>query len=512
MRGPIAVASFLVFGLLAACGGNPGFSICENQVPPPEACMTSCDPAPGAPNTCPSGFHCSPDGKCDARCTQGGGECGDGYRCTPDGRCVGENECVNLECNVVDCNAMGMPDTSLSGKVFAPNGTLPLYGVNVYVPNDASFPLPAFPEGAQCSRCIDGLPGSPIASAITDDQGNFTIYNLPSGTNIPLVITIGKWRRQITIPVVNQCTSNTLGAAETRLPKNKSEGELPKIAVTTGDADSMECLARKLGIEDSEITPSTGAGRIHLYGGNGVGKLKAGFAGGSGQNLTGAEPFWNSIDTLKSYDIVILSCEGAQLQGATNKTQGALDAMKAYADLGGRVFASHWHNIWISGKFQNGVGAPTPAVWNTIGTWQDVANLNTATDVIDEINNPKGPAFSNWMVNVGASTTRGQFPVTQPRITNTSLDLARSERWVYLPPGAQNAAQMFQFTTPNETSPDQRCGKVVFTDMHVSGSRVQNQDYPDSCVGGANNLTLSPQEKALAFMFFDIASCVGAVF
>jgi hypothetical protein len=41
---------------------------------------------------------------------------------------------------------------------------------------------------------------------------------------------------------------------------------------------------------------------------------------------------------------------------------------------------------------------------------------------------------------------------------------------------------------------------------------VSGQAYPASCVGGATNLELTPQEKALAFMFFDIASCVGPIF
>jgi hypothetical protein len=413
--------------------------------------------------------------------------------------------CVGIECNVVDCGAMSLPPTSISGTVFAPNGTLPLNGVNVYVPRD---PLPPFVEGATCDRCESSLPGSPVVQTTSDAAGNFRLDNVPAGADIPLVITTGKWRRQITIPSVSQCSDNTVGAAETRLPATKAEGDIPKIAITTGDADSMECLARKLGIADAEITNNAGSGRIHLYAGNGVNRFNGGFAGGAGQNLSGAGPFWSSVDSLKAYDIVILSCEGSQL-GGTNKLQGDLDAMKAYADLGGRVFASHWHNIWISGKFQGGIGAPTPVVWSTVGTWQDTGSFD-GLEAIDEVSNPKGPQFADWMLNVQGSTVRGEFPVTQGRLTSQTIDTARVEQWVTRKDGNMNP-QMFQFTTPNEVASDQRCGKVVFTDMHVSGSR-QGGDYPDSCVGGAGNLALTPQEKALAFMFFDIAGCVGGIF
>lgn len=72
----------------AACGQKPSGSLCANQVPPPTACNTACDPSPGVPSPCPGGYHCSPDGKCDAFCTLGGTECGDGYTCTADGHCV----------------------------------------------------------------------------------------------------------------------------------------------------------------------------------------------------------------------------------------------------------------------------------------------------------------------------------------------------------------------------------------------------------------------------------------
>src|SRR5262249_18452568 len=85
----IAVVAFL--GLAVGCSAHHGESFCDNKVPPPAECMVACDPSPGAANTCPAGFHCTPDGHCDAVCTPGGTDCGAGYECTPDGRCVPSN-------------------------------------------------------------------------------------------------------------------------------------------------------------------------------------------------------------------------------------------------------------------------------------------------------------------------------------------------------------------------------------------------------------------------------------
>lgn len=441
-------------------------------------------------------------------CGGDGGDDGGDDSGKPPPECVdGTDFCTDKKC-IQD----GLPLTTLTGRVFAPNGTLPLYGVNVYVPSKKPG---AFPEGAQCSRCSDALLGEPIAVTESDANGNFTLVNVPVGKNIPLVINTGKWRRQLTIPVIERCKVTEVGQAETRLPANKSEGDIPKIAITTGDADTMECLVRKLGVSDTEIGTSSDSSSINLYRGDGVASFDAGFAGGKG-TIPDATPFWSSVDNLRKYDVVILSCEGEQ--NANRKPQTALDAMKEYADLGGRVFASHWHNIWISGHFDGAGEGQKPEVWDTIGQWNDGENFNNAiTDVIDEDSNPKGGPFANWMVNVKGSTTRGELPVVQARTTSVQLDKTRAEQWVFTRGGEQEGmltvpsgrAQMFQFTTPNEDPLAKRCGKVVFTDMHVSLDPADPiKAYPEHCLGGNE---LSPQEKALAFMFFDISSCVGTV-
>jgi hypothetical protein len=79
----------LGFALAAvACSGKTFPSLCATQFPPPAECATACDASPSAANTCPGGFHCSGDGKCDTACTATGGQCGNDYSCTSDGRCV----------------------------------------------------------------------------------------------------------------------------------------------------------------------------------------------------------------------------------------------------------------------------------------------------------------------------------------------------------------------------------------------------------------------------------------
>jgi hypothetical protein len=398
-----------------------------------------------------------------------------------------------LRCKVTDCAKMGLPETALTGTVFAPNGTLPLHGVTVYVPNaDPGF----FSDGAECSRCSNILPGDPIAQAISDPAGKFRLTNVPSGDNIPLIITIGKWRRQVRIPVVSECSETALVAAETSLPRRKAEGEMPRIAMVTGSFDALECLVRKLGVDDAEFTNDSGDGRVHMFAANGATRTV------TGQTFAPASALWSTVDKLKQYDLAMFSCEGSQ--NASQKPQSAMDAVKAYADLGGRLFMSHFHGVWISGERNNPTHAP--AVWPTIASCNSSLSV-TGTGVIDQINNPRGPTFASWMSNVGASTAGGQFPITEARGTCSTLDNTKAERWVHT---SNNVIQNFQFTTPNEVMTEDRCGKVVFSDMHVASgsSSSSGTPFPNGC----NTGELTPQEKALAFMFFDIASCVGPIF
>src|SRR4051794_26465479 len=114
---------------------------------------------------------------------------------------VAAHDCVNLECHQASCQrgacqaqTCAGAETTLSGTIFDPAGKVPLYNVALYVPNAALDPVT---EGVSCDRCAGTSSGSPIASAITDANGHFVLKNPPVGKDVPLVIQVGKWRRQV---------------------------------------------------------------------------------------------------------------------------------------------------------------------------------------------------------------------------------------------------------------------------------------------------------------------------
>ena len=173
--------------------------------------------------------------------------------------CVGlecqQTTCTNGACTVTACTDGAR--TTVSGTVFDPAGKVALTNVTVYVP---TTDLAALPEGASCLPCDTATSGKPIVRTTSDDKGAFSLDNVPVGNDIPLVVQIGKWRRQTVISTVMPCVDNpTTDPDVTRLPRTQAEGHIPKIALTTGAADALECLLRKIGVDGFRIHARDGA-------------------------------------------------------------------------------------------------------------------------------------------------------------------------------------------------------------------------------------------------------------
>jgi hypothetical protein len=423
--------------------------------------------------------------------------------------------CAGLACKVPMCP--GGAKTTLSGTVYDPAGKVPLYNAVVYVPNAALDPIP---EGVSCDKCNAKLSGNPIATALTDALGHFTLSGVPAASNVPLVIQVGKWRRQVTIPSIAPCVDTPITDVNlTRLPRSQAEGHIPKIAVTTGAADALECLIRRIGIADSEFTTDAGNGRVNLFaGGGGTDSFAAGGA------FAPATALWSNPTKLATYDILALSCEGSTSKFVDQKPPTSVANVAAYANGGGRLFLSHLHFYWLVNNVPDFSSTATYIALNPIADGTSVTVNQTF---------PKGMALAQWLNGpvVNASPVLGQITVSGSEHSVTAVNPPTTE-WIYLPSNPADAqkrrsVQFLSFNTPTTAAEANQCGRVVFTDIHIQKSvgatggddSDPTKPFPSGCkttdgtVGGTPNET-SPQGKALEFLFFDLSSCVqpdGAV-
>ena len=420
------------------------------------------------------------------------------------GGSVTQGPCQGLQCQQSTCKMGGCMQpacaggtvTRLTGKVYDPAGKVPLPNVDVFVPNAALAP---YTDGPACDTCAMALSGAPVVRAKTDASGSFTLgdsaSDVPVGANIPLVIQVGRWRREVTIASVPACADTPVVADMARLPRNQSEGHLPKIALTTGGADALECLLRKIGISDSEFTPESGSGRVNFFAGvDGTNKFNATLGGAS---FTSVAPWWDDVNNLRKYDMILHSCEGTERP--TNKSTQARMALQQYADAGGRVFASHWHNYW----FEQG-----PAPWPMIANFSHQDDLAIPFTATIDTTFQRGADLAQWLMNVGGSTAYGQLEIRGAQHTIDTVRVGR--QWIYST--TPRSVQYLDATTPFGGA---ACGRVVLSDIHVSaggGSSTEDDSspslaYPDGC----RTMDLSPQEKTLEFMIFDLSSCVDVI-
>lgn len=505
---------------------------------------------------------CSPSTSCaelDWECGIAFDECGNMFDCSLEGRscnpdtetCIGgvsaPTICDNgLEdpggsgCSV--CSAI--PDcsqqpqrTTLTGQVITPgrNGSdsanqvgVPNAFVYILTNNDPSE-LPAVPEGipaggTACDRCEEQDLGPVLASATTDALGNFELVgDVPVGTEFVLVVKIGRFRRavRLTLDASAACATTVVDSDHSRLPRAMNDGlavNIPRIAVTTGEIDAIECVLFKMGLAEGEFAGGQAGGdaRVHLYGHDG-----ASIDGGD-SNPAEAD-LHTSLDRMMSYDMLVFDCQGF---GFPDHDES--DArVREYVNRGGRLFATHLSYTWIC---DNGVGLAyseadpfntglaASATFPGCATDQGGGLPNPSTGVVSVgrpgANSSKIQDFADWLEAEGAVTeTMGQyeFPIVDPRDLATSVG-ASSEEYVYLDFGG--SIQQYAFNTPYGAPDDAICGRVAYSGFHVApaagSADYDDADFPAHCEdAAANNGVLSDQEKVLLFSLFDLGACVS---
>jgi len=166
-----------------------------------------------------------------------------------------------------------------------------------------------------------------------------------------------------------------------------------------------------------------------------------------------------------------------------------------YANTGGRVFLTHFSYKWPW----------KTAPWSTTAGWVAAPNPPNSAIYTGHIDQsfPKGRDFASWLQIVGAQSGPGQIRIEQPRLNVTGV-VPPTQRWIYTQPTDPDSIQHITFNTPVGAPVAQQCGRVLFSNFHVNGEETRGKTFPGAC----DATPMTPQEKVLEFMLFDLASCV----
>ncbi len=524
------------------CGGSLSCGTCN----PSEFC------GGGGTNVCGGSSGLQPDGAvpCTPQtCTSLGYDCGQaadgcggtldcGSTCPLAGEICGGSGVANKCGSTVACTGLCLQQqtcdggalTTITGQVVG--GTTgtgfgspdPVPNVLVYVPNDLTS-LASIPAGASCGSCSSNVTGSPLVSTTTAFDGTFSLSNVPVGSNIPLIIQLGKWRRGIYVNVTSACTTSALPytihmprtqagattAAAGDYPDIAGATNIPLTAISTGNADPIECVLRKMGVADTEFTNNGGSGRIHIYKGNG-----AGISGANGESTlfhTG-----DSGGTYSGYDQILLPCWGY----AASKTSNQLSSLVSYSTNGGRFFATHFSYTWLHG---NTSGGAAPNNFDSTANWDlDYADVNSITGNVSTAVPTSNPgSFAAWLGAVGALATTNPPTITINAARHDADSVAGAGvKWI---DGTDNAChnkqELLHYTFDTPLGGTSACGHAIYSDFHVntggsgsggngcgagSSTAGSTATFPNECGG---NSAMTSQERVLEFMIWDLSSCAS---
>lgn len=451
-----------------------------------------------------------------AECSGAGGCKNNGAAVKGDGAGCGSCQCLS---NTAE----------LTGKILDPAKLRPVYGVTVYVPTTAVGALDG--PNVTCDTCTNVFKGLPArASATTDVDGTFRLQGVPAGASFPLVIQLGRFRRQITVAAIPACGTATLPAAQAHLPGTHTKTgdtatdavapDMPKVAMIPAHGDALECLLLKMGIADSEFTTPGGGGNFEMYGykySSGLTGSAGAPNGNEGLTLTGgaaagcttaacktqrinsmgdADALFANSATLNKYNAVIMPCGDGNLYPSTTMQSN----FRSWLDAGGRVFASH-HAVEDFIRNPNNATNPNKdvAVWAWTGTpqgttgWANGSSLDqkdraganppasgsVLNSSIDQ-SFTHGAALAQWMNatwNTAGGPGSGAPALGTIPLPNYRHDVngatAQSTAWysgASTYSGQTNPSQvsMLSFDAPVGVPATSQCGRAVLPFMHVS--------------------------------------------
>jgi hypothetical protein len=425
----------------------------------------------------------------------------------------------------VQLQASGVCSTVFTGNVYDPGGNVPLPNVYVFLREGAMAALPQGASQDTCSTILTGGPsgGVPAVRVQTGLDGSFSLPLPPSiamGTSVDIVVQSGRWRK--TLHKTANCMTSTLNdvTGKLKLPSTHDgvDNNIPQFAVVTGAFDTLECFLAKVGVATSEFTAPSGTGRVRMYQGCN-GSCGPNLAAGNGGPVPEKSSLIGSQTELNKNSILLLPCEGGNKGDANYGSDADVARVRNFVNAGGRFFATHLSDKYL--YHEKDAGGAEDLYPNTVG-WkpgfpdEDMFNKFAggllAVDANVRTTPPRAQNFRDWLASAAVNGLNGSGRVSFADGKRRSLTIGpQANGWLpnYNTFGFPyyNLEHHVTFDTPvGSANP---AGRVVYLSSHVAPTSLRRSggDFPSEC-----NLVpaLTPSERALEYMLFDLSSCVGA--
>lgn len=226
---------------------------------------------------------------------------------------------------------------AISGKLVAPNGSTPIANALVYVEGSSAATAQSLKivSTTDVSAAIGvqdcGIaPNAAWPATCSAADGGFSL-NIKTQTSLKLVAVKGAFKVEQTLTAG---TSNNLVLGSISIGANVSAGA-PRMAVVTGDFDSIENILAKLGYGEVDVATGQlkpGTEKFKIYSGTGSTTSPAISALFLDADSNGKADIFN-------YDIVFFNCG---LDESFVNTVANRAILRAYVQGGGRIYASDW--------------------------------------------------------------------------------------------------------------------------------------------------------------------------
>lgn len=358
---------------------------------------------------------------------------------------------------------------TLKGRVFAPEGTIPISGALVYITKGMP---PEIPDGAYCDKCVELDSKTP--HTFTAPNGQFELGVQQTG-EFHLVVQKGQFRRVRTIQIVEG--AQEVDKEKTTFPAKtfKPFDNIPKMAIVTGQWDAIDVTLAKLGL--GEVTKD-------FFGQEQVDKTKPhgfdyieGFA---------ATEFMRNPAELSKYHIVFKPC--SESEGTTCKTYSPADespvqdALREYVRKGGKLYATDYSYEYVR------------RTWPGFISWQGETSETGSACNGGGSNGPAevpDPGMGSWLEAMGhkdweihdawtglakVSPTQGTDPDGKPATITPTV-------WVKSKASGRPATVSFE----------NGCGRVMYSTYHTEAGKSET----------------IPQQMALLYVLLEVGVCVA---